>query len=75
MIETLTKKLNNKFPSAKVKLESDDEVHFNLTIVDEVFEKLNLLARHRMVYDAIESDLMKKIHALSIKAITPNESN
>jgi BolA protein len=47
--------------------------HFNVTIVSDAFEGENLLARHRMVYDALGDAMKSEIHALSIKALTPKE--
>ena len=47
--------------------------HFNVTIVSTAFEGENLLARHRMVYDALGDAMKSEIHALSIKAKTPGE--
>ena len=47
--------------------------HFNVTIVSNAFEGVNLLARHRMVYDALGDAMKTEIHALSIKANTPKE--
>ena len=48
--------------------------HFNVTIVSKAFEGESLLARHRMVYDALGDAMKNEIHALSIKANTPEES-
>lgn len=47
--------------------------HFNLTIVSNVFNGKGLLQRHRMVYDALGSAMQTDIHALTIKALTPEE--
>ena len=47
--------------------------HFNVTIVSESFKSESLLARHRMVYDALGDAMKNEIHALSIKANTPEE--
>jgi BolA protein len=47
--------------------------HFNVTIVSEQFEGQALLARHRLVYQAVETLMPSEIHALSIKAMTPEE--
>jgi BolA protein len=47
--------------------------HFVVTIVSASFEGKNLLARHRMVYDALGEAMQTEIHALSIKAYTPEE--
>ena len=47
--------------------------HFNVTIVANAFEGKSLLARHRLVYDALGDAMKTDIHALSIKAHTPKE--
>lgn len=47
--------------------------HYDVIVVAQIFEGLNTLARHRLIYEAV-SDLMKKeIHALSIQAFDPSE--
>jgi len=48
------------------------ESHFDLEIVSPAFEGLNLVKRHQMVY-LILGEVMPKIHALAIKANTPDE--
>lgn len=47
--------------------------HFKLTIVSNLFDGKGLLQRHRMVYDALGSAMQTDIHALTIKALTPEE--
>jgi BolA protein len=47
--------------------------HFRLTIVSNAFSGLPLQARHRMVYEALAPMMKKEIHALAIKAYTPDE--
>ena len=47
--------------------------HFQVHIVSEKFNGLATLARHRLVYSALENMMPAEIHALSIKAETPNE--
>lgn len=47
--------------------------HFVATIVSSEFAGKNMLARHRMVYDALGEMMNTEIHALSIKALTPEE--
>lgn len=49
--------------------------HFVVTIVSKVFEGENPLKRHRMVYDALGDAMTSEIHALSIKAYSPDEVN
>lgn len=47
--------------------------HFRVTIVSEAFNGKSLLDRHRMVYDAMGDAMKSEIHALSVKAYTPEE--
>ncbi len=47
--------------------------HFNVTLVADIFTGQGLLQRHRMVYDALGTAMKNEIHALSIKAYTPQE--
>ena len=48
--------------------------HFSVTIVSEKFQDQNLIQRHRLVYLAVNDMMPKEIHALSIKALTPDEA-
>jgi|TARA_B100001079_G_scaffold259020_1_gene257787 BolA protein len=47
--------------------------HFEVVVVAQNFSGLNMLARHRLVYDALGEAMRNEIHALSIKAYTPDE--
>ena len=47
--------------------------HFRLEIVTSDFKGLNLVARHRAVYAALNRHIPKEIHALTIIALTPDE--
>jgi BolA protein len=47
--------------------------HYRLTIVSDQFAGKLTVARHRMVYDALGELMKTEIHALSIKAATPDE--
>jgi BolA protein len=47
--------------------------HFRLTIVSPLFRGKDTLARHRMVYGALGPMMHHEIHALSIRAVTPEE--
>ena len=47
--------------------------HYLLTIVSSRFAGISPLARHRLVYDALREMMHKNIHALSVKAYTPEE--
>jgi len=51
------------------------ESHFRVTIVSDVFNGRNRVERQRAVYDLLAEELRGGIHALSIKAMTPDEYN
>ncbi|KAL2967725.1 hypothetical protein AAZX31_16G191000 [Glycine max] len=60
---------------AAVKSSSDKETHFNLNIVSPKFEGQSLVKRHRLIYDLLADELQSGLHALSIVAKTPHETN
>ena len=47
--------------------------HFEVVVISKAFEGLATLARHRLVYQAVGDAMTQDIHALSIKAYTPDE--
>ena len=47
--------------------------HYRLRIISSVFTGKSTVARHRLVYDALGDLMRHKIHALSIKSLTPEE--
>ena len=60
-------------PGASVRVRSEDNVHFQATVVSPAFQGKMLIERHRMVYAAL-GDLMRvEIHALALTTNTPEE--
>lgn len=51
----------------------EGESHFSVRIVAPHFAGLTRLERHRRIHEAL-ADVIGQIHALSIKALTPEES-
>ncbi len=49
------------------------QTHFSVTIVSDKFEGKARVARHRMVYDALNPLFGEGLHALAITAKTPAE--
>jgi BolA protein len=47
--------------------------HFELIIVSPLFEGKSTQARHRMIHSALGELFNREIHALTIKAYTPDE--
>jgi BolA protein len=48
--------------------------HYRVLIVSTAFSDKNLLQRHRLVYDTLREAMQDDIHALSIRALTPDET-
>jgi BolA family transcriptional regulator, general stress-responsive regulator len=49
--------------------------HFRVTIVAEAFRGVSPVARHRLVYAAVDDLLITDIHALAIEASAPPASD
>ena len=53
---------------------ADGRGHFRVDVVSEAFAGLGPIARHRAVYAALGDLMTTDIHALSIRARTPDEA-
>jgi len=51
------------------------ESHFRVFIVSEHFRGKSRIDRHRMVNEAVASELRGGVHALAITALAPGEEN
>ncbi len=51
----------------------DGAGHFRVRILSERFRGLPVLARHRLVYEALRSMIPTEVHALNIEADAPGE--
>ena len=51
----------------------DGKGHFEVIIVSQAFNGRSRIQRHRMVFDILGDLMASDIHALSIKAYTPDE--
>ena len=49
------------------------ESHFRVTIVSDCFEGASRLDRHRLVNEALATELAGPVHALAIKALSTAE--
>lgn len=61
------------FDSAIVKVFSNDNTHFEALVIAEEFAGKRPLARHQLVYKCLGAIVGNEIHALSIRALTPDE--
>lgn len=65
--------IEDGFDDAIVKVASDDNTHFEALVVAREFDGKRLLARHKLVYQTLGELVGNEIHALSIRAHTPEE--
>lgn len=77
--------LNNSFELHELQIEDESHLHaghagaasggghFKITLVSPQFKGQNAVARHRSVYAALQRHIPGEIHALIIKALTPEE--
>jgi acid stress-induced BolA-like protein IbaG/YrbA len=72
--EQISKLIQAALPGAQVQVESDDNTHFAARVVSREFAGKRSIARHQMIYKAIGESVGREIHALSIEALTPEES-
>ncbi len=61
------------FANPVVRVMSDDNTHFEAVVVAAEFEGVRPLARHQLVYKTLGALVGNEIHALSIRAFTPDE--
>jgi acid stress-induced BolA-like protein IbaG/YrbA len=72
--EEVARLIRAGLPGADVQVVSDDNTHYAARIVAREFAGKRSLARHQLVYRALGELMGREIHALSIEALTPEES-
>jgi acid stress-induced BolA-like protein IbaG/YrbA len=60
-------------PGAQVQVRSEDNVHFEATVVAREFTGLRPLQRHQLVYKSLGERMGGEIHALQLQTLTPDE--
>jgi len=65
--------LESQLPECSATVVSDDNTHFEATVISSAFDGKRALQRHQMVYGALGDKVGGDIHALSIQAYTPDE--
>ncbi len=51
----------------------EDQRHYEAIVVSSEFKGLMKIKRHRLIYQALGDHMVSDIHALSIKAYSPEE--
>ncbi|KAA5604515.1 BolA family transcriptional regulator [Roseospira marina] len=55
-------------------IDGQGETHFRVDVVSAAFAGQSRIDRHRMVNDLLTDELRERVHALAIKARTPEEA-
>ena len=87
MEETIREKLTEAFSPLNLDVVNDShrhsghagspgtgESHFRVTILSDRFAGLSRVDRHRLVNEALATELSGPVHALAIKALAPGEA-
>jgi len=69
--QSILEKLECEF----IEIIGEDGTHFEGTIVSSLFEGLNRVKQHQMVFNALGDKMKSEIHALSMRTYTPHEWN
>jgi acid stress-induced BolA-like protein IbaG/YrbA len=72
--EEIARLIRAGLPGAQVHVHSEDNTHFAARVIAREFAQLRSVARHQLVYRALGELMGREIHALSIEALTPEES-
>jgi BolA family transcriptional regulator, general stress-responsive regulator len=84
--ETIRDKLTDRFTPTRLEIVDEShrhaghagarpegETHFAVTIVSQAFTGLSRVARQRLVYQTLATELATRIHALSLTTRAPSE--
>jgi len=73
--------LGDEFPEAEIEVIRDDHeheksegAHFGLVVTSDEFEGMSRVNRHRAVHDVLGDSIGDEIHAVEIRAQTPEEA-
>ena len=72
--EQIREMIKSGLPDSTATVMSDDNTHFDATVISAAFAGKRPLQRHQMIYATLGSTMGTEIHALSIQALTPEES-
>jgi len=74
-INSIKEKIKEEISQARVDVTDTTGTgdHFSVVVVSNVFDKMTLINRHKLIYKSLNQYVTKEIHALQIKAYTEEE--
>ncbi|MBS7456734.1 BolA family protein [Coralloluteibacterium stylophorae] len=73
--DTIRQMIEAGLPGARAQVQGEDGVHFEAVVVSEAFAGKLPLARHRLVYATLGTQMGTDIHALALRTLTPEEAS
>ena len=84
--ETIRDRLSDKLAPRRLSIDDDShqhaghagarpggQSHYRVEIVSDTFAGMTLVARHRLIYEILADLLADTVHALQLRALTPDE--
>ena len=74
-INSIKEKIKDFIPESKVEVKDTTGTgdHFSVIVISDKFKNINLVNRHKMIYQSLSQYVTKEIHALQIKTYTEEE--
>ena len=74
-INSIKQKVKDKIFEARVEVVDTTGTgdHFSILVISDIFNKMTLINRHKLIYQSLDEYVTKEIHALQIKAYTEEE--
>ena len=74
-INSIKEKIKEEISQARVDVTDTTGTgdHFSVVVVSNIFDKMTLINRHKLIYKSLNQYVTKEIHALQIKAYTEDE--
>ena len=73
--ERIIELIKGVIPDAEVFVETEDHVHFSLTIISSSFTGVSPVKRQQTVYSALNPHILSgELHAVAMQTKTPEES-
>ena len=74
-INSIKQKVRDEISGARVEVVDTTGTgdHFSILVISDIFNKMTLINRHKLIYQSLDKYVTKEIHALQIKAYTEEE--
>lgn len=71
--QEIARRIESGVPGGTVRITSADNTHYEAVIISDLFLGKRPIARHQMIYKCLGDLMGNEIHAMSIRAHTPDE--